>query len=92
MSSVLLKFEVDYADEFDVYGLSVLDKNEWEEKKEFIREQQDYPYEFGFGTNEGILFETPDDFMNAIKVIEITDEEAEVFNKYKLKNFGHFPI
>jgi len=89
---LLLRFVHDWSDEFDVYGIKLISEEKWERKKEFIRNVQDYPYEFGFGTNEEIVFEEPKDLINSIDVDEITDEEAKVLIKYRLEDFGHFPI
>lgn len=38
MSKVLVKFKENYADEFDVYGFKILEKNKWNEKLEFAKD------------------------------------------------------
>ena len=83
---VLVKFQKDWADEFDVYGHKVYESKEaWEKAKGDLSELSS-----GFGTNqdweEGEFDE--DDFT----VVEITQEEAETIDKIFGANWGHFPI
>jgi len=97
MPKVLLKFQADYADEFDVYGLRIVDKDEWEKEKEHIRSQKfveqngKWPQEKYFGTNEGIVFESPEELIGSYKEIEITDNEAKILEKLRIDFFGWTP-
>lgn len=49
----LVKFSLDWSDEFDVTGVSVCDTIRLEHERSIAREQADYIFkEIGFGTNE----------------------------------------
>ena len=94
----LIKFQADWADEFDVYGFKVVTDIEWEQIQEAIQKIE-YPREYGFGTNEQILFESSDEFMRALKVVDVTDDEVEVLQKCFPKpwkdgdiEFGWIPV
>jgi hypothetical protein len=81
MSSVFVKVDANWADEFDIDGFIVAKKDEWDKsveklKKDFPSEQEIY-----FGTNEYIEFADIEDFESSLEVTEITDVEAEVLNK-----------
>jgi len=78
---ILLKCEADYADEFDVYGLVIIDSEEWENFKKQVHDI-DYPIEIYFGTNEAILFESSDSVLQSMTPYEITEDEAAVFEKF----------
>jgi len=94
---VLIKFEKDWADEFDVYGIQVLSDEEWKELQEAIKKIK-YPLEMYFGTNEGLIFESAAETLNELKAVEISDDEMAVFKKYfgnewsKSIDFGWSPI
>lgn len=76
----LVKFQADYADEFDVYGFKVVTDIEWEQIQEAIK-RISYPREYGFGTNEEIQFESASEFMGALKVVDLSDDEVEVLSR-----------
>ena len=80
----LVKWEFDYADEFEVYGHMVYDTKEYWEKtlsnaKKLIEKHG--IQEIYFGTNEYLEFYHPKDLDN-YKIFEITDEEANTIIKY----------
>ena len=70
----LVKFIADYVDEFNVYGFRVFTIEEYEEWANAIPDS----FEFGFGTNEQIDFESKEDFLKNIEVKEISNEAAKV--------------
>ena len=74
----LVKYEFDYADEFDVYGFQILSDKEWENIQEAIK-RTTYPQEYYFGTNEEIIIDSADELLRGFKATKITDEEVEVF-------------
>ena len=77
----LVKCEADYSDEFDVYGFEVMSKKRWEAIKEAIK-RINYPVEFYFGTNEGLMPESPKELLSYFTVVEISKEEVEVLKKF----------
>jgi hypothetical protein len=71
----------DYADEFDIEGFKVF-KSENEESLEIqLIDDQEFPCEKYFGTNEAIEFETKEDFLESLSIVEITEEELKVLKK-----------
>lgn len=85
MAKVLVKFEKDWADEFDVRGFAVYDKEEWEKDLAEFKECT----EFGgawFGTNEGWegseILGNKEDWVRSWEVTEISDDEAAVLGKF----------
>jgi hypothetical protein len=94
----LVKFNCDWADEFDVYGFTIIENDEWDKFMQAI-ENLDYPHESYFGTNEAIIFERRDDIIRSFKVVDITDQEADIFKRCFQRypddehiNFGYIPF
>lgn len=77
MAYVLVKFEKDYADEFDICGMMACTTEEWEAfKKDALEKIEDQPdAEYYFGTNEYVSFEGAAEFDDAFDVMDITDDE-----------------
>ena len=98
MSKVLVTFEKNWADEFDIYGFAVLEKAEWENAIESFKNATKYE-SYYFGTNEGWdpdqIEEEKDDWIDAWTAKDITDEEAAIllklFPSYRKKvDYGDF--
>lgn len=70
---VLVRFEANWADEFDVEGFAVMDSDEF---LAWIKRVPDQ-YEFGFGTNQSIEFDSVDDFKRCVTVHAIPREQAQ---------------
>jgi hypothetical protein len=90
----LVKFQADYADEFDVYGFTVMTENQYIQFRNDL-EKVEWPSENYFGTNEAIVFQSLKDYENAIEVIEIDEKEYQVLEKlfgggYMGVSFGSF--
>ena len=84
----LVKFEADYADEFNVTGVRLFeDWDEWQKEMKAI----EYPYKWNFGSNEGIEFDSWVDFISHFEVYTISREEADFLSRTGLDNHGHFP-
>lgn len=85
---LLITFQKDWADEFDVYGLAIMSQTEWDSFKAGIP-----TLTYGFGTNEG--WEEPGDFDEddfVVTTISAVDEEilrATIFGEDD--TYGHFP-
>jgi hypothetical protein len=89
MSKVLVKFEANYADEFDIYGFDIMEKSEWEDHLTWVNnitEETDgeyqWPIEEFFGTNEAILFYDYNEYVSCFTVVDITEEEVETIDKF----------
>jgi len=76
----LVKCQADYSDEFDVYGFKVMSDEQWIILQENIK-KCNYPMEVYFGTNEALIFESPNEIMRSLTAIEMTPEEVEVLKK-----------
>lgn len=84
MNYVLLKLSPNYADEFDVYGFDVMLKSEFDEMCADMKaafELTEEEIEIYFGTNEMVYFSDLDDVLRDVDVVDITQEEAKVFDK-----------
>lgn len=95
--AILIKFEKDWADEFDVYGIRVISNERWKHLQEAIK-RIEYPQSFCFGTNEELIFETPQETLRELKITEISEDEESIFKKHfglDYKNrieFGWTPV
>jgi hypothetical protein len=89
----LVKFNKDWADEFNVYGFNIFKQEEWDLlAKEMKRRKKDQAGTWYFGTNEGWDDDTIGDFYDALTPILITEEEKELFIKlFGREEFGIFP-
>lgn len=91
----LVKFSKDWADEFDVHGFAVFEKEEWDKIAQEMEEKKNKPAgNVGFGTNEGWEDETVGDYIRNFKATEVSEKERNVLVKlFDLKRggYGHFP-
>ena len=95
MNYVLVKFKKDYADEFDVSGLKVVLKEDWEKEVERFRNCK-YPFEKYFGTNEALEFDSFKELMSAFRVYDLDKEDYCILKKYFFQyndiiDFGFVP-
>lgn len=74
---LLLKFDKDWADEFDVKGFAFLSVDQWEYYKKEAKNCE-YPIESYFGTNEAIEFDNAEDFISSFEVKPITIMEINM--------------
>lgn len=114
---LLVKFDSNYADEFDVAGFMVMTETQWEHHKvdaakcfeQFEKLPQDkYGRRIGkyggatdgievyFGTNEQMIYETLESYLDQFSVSEVSDSEIAVlekfFNRYDGVKFGMLPM
>lgn len=93
---ILVKFQCDYADEFDVYGIRLFSRESWDNCVEEVRKSfEDEPgeKEVYFGTNEACTFSNFDEWFRAIEILELTDDETAMFKRlFPLGSFGNFLI
>lgn len=83
MSKILVKFSDNYADEFDVDGFMVIDKDQFNKEVELIKRLFDEygEHEFYFGTNEALSYDNFNQWFDTFSVTDITDAEADVLNR-----------
>lgn len=86
MQQYLAKYEADYADEFDVYGLAVLT----EEDKNYFDNLPEQQYCHSFGSNDAIEYETKAELLSNYTWTELYKEEAELVIKLIGKYYGKF--
>lgn len=79
---VLVKFERNWADEFDVKGFLIIKKTEWEDHLNWIRDRMDWPQENGFGTNQSIIWVSAKEYLSSFKVVDVSVDEAAIILKY----------
>jgi hypothetical protein len=89
MSFVLAKFEQDWADEFDVYGFGVFDKEKWDMDLAKFKRAKSYG-SYGFGSNEWFEAEEVANFK--WQVTDISEEDydflSNLFDDYAKYNKG----
>ena len=78
---LLIKFEKNWADEFDCQGLTIITEKEWELHKFKAKYCVTYPIESFFGTNEGWEYKSFSEYIKSFKVEVITDDQALFINK-----------
>lgn len=90
MSKVLVTIDIDWADEFSVYGFKLFNKQEWNLLYDKLKIYGDTEVSWYFGTNEG-WDEPIKYFLDNMKVKEIDDIEVHVLSKRFGAGFGNFP-
>lgn len=87
MSHKLIKFSGNWADEFDLYGFSVMTDAGWNEVLNILKnaDQSIEIEEVYFGTNEAMDWNCAADFLQDLEVISISEKEAEILKRL----FGH---
>lgn len=84
----VVRFNSNYADEFDVEGIRIFD--DWKEYQETMKKDVSYPHEFYFGTNEQLEFESYEDLMQSMQATRITQDQALVIANF-VGDIGYFP-
>lgn len=70
----LVKSDVNWADEFDVRGVSVCDSVRYEHEKRVAAENADFVFgEIGFGTNESFYELSMSELFESFEFIEISE-------------------
>lgn len=88
---VLIKWEEDWADEFDMVGFIILEKEVFDNLINRINSAV-YPFEAYFGTNEAYTFEEPQDVISKMQVKTITDgDSTELERIFGSTNMGWTP-
>lgn len=83
----MIKFQHDWADEHNVYGIKMCDALGLEEVMT-AAEEAEYPCEKGFGTNQWFEWSSLDEWKRGIKVIELSWHDYSVI----CNAFGFEPL
>lgn len=88
---VLVKYSVNYADEFDCDGLGIFTLDRWDiivsnTKKAF--KDCNTSIELYFGSNESIEFESFKEWYNCFSVTPITQEEYDTLKQLIFPEYG----
>ena len=78
---VLVAFNGNWADEFDLYGFKIMTKERWSEMYFCAQHCLQYPKSLGFGTNQEIEFEHWPSWIQSLTVREITYAEVLFFKR-----------
>jgi len=85
---VLVKEELNWADECDFYSSSIFIKEEFEKLLKDIHSYWIDDIEICFGTNEDDYY-SKEEFLDSISITEISEEEKEVLTKFGFDQFGN---
>lgn len=84
---LLVSYDDNYADEFNINGFKVFTTEEWEKWKSSLPENS---FEHGFGTNECIEYSSKEEFLATCTVKSITVEQAKMlFEIFGKKTIDH---
>lgn len=88
--NLLLVYQADYADEFNVYGLRIVTSEEWKEIKEDVNNIE-YPLEeLYFGTNEFMDYDSAKELLSGFNAIVLDDSDVKVFTLFMHKTNGGY--
>jgi len=81
---LLVKFDSNYADEFDVSGFTIMSQAAWEKHKVDAAKRFDSGCELEayFGTNESLSWSHYDDYIKSFDVKELSDDELKTLKKF----------
>lgn len=85
--SYLLKYDGNYADEFDVHYATILSNQDYKVFTTAVNLFQDKDFEYYFGTNECLIFDLS---MDIFEIKEISQMDAYTLSYYSLHNTGIF--
>ena len=93
----LVKLTDNWADEMDIEGFSIMSTGQftlWAKTVEEVAKKIDegHSFEWYFGTNECIVWNSGKDFKEAFSCEVITDEEAEVLKCLLLHEFASYGL
>ena len=97
MNYLMLKFEKDWADEFDITGFCVMTEAEWNAKKLELdifwqKVEPGMKCFMGFGTNQKVEFSSAKEVLNSIKEVGITKVQHDVIKDlFRRGSYGHMP-
>ena len=84
---LLVKANVNYADEFDMEDFTTMTVETYKELVELLKNHDD-EIEWYFGSNEELSFNNGQDLLDCFEVVKISEEEDEVLDKLFGGSFG----
>lgn len=79
---VALRFNNNYDDEFNVEGVLIVERTWWENhKKDALSLFGPHTREGSFGTNEAVVFDNADDYLNSFSEINASQDEIMTLKK-----------
>lgn len=90
---LFVSFEGNWADEMDIEGHRIFEKEEYDEYLEKVKAkiEEDGCFTFYVGTNEDIEYDNFEEFKSKFTTKEITEEEIKTLEKFGLYGSGFFP-
>lgn len=88
---VMVVFSEDWADEMNMDGFDVMDKEVWEKESARIR-AYDGCLGVGFGTNEDTEYRNGVEALRSYKVKNISDDDVKIVKKFVRLPYGQFPF
>lgn len=85
MTKFLVIFRDDWADEIDIRGFEVVEKDWWEKYQEKFPDKKFSDY---VGSNEEIEYSGKKDYFSHFTVTELTEDEAKALKKFFPGGFG----
>lgn len=87
MSRVLVTYNGNWADEMDISAIQIFDKADWDKVVAFAKTYTS-DITVCIGTNEEVEFDNGKDWLKKMHVKPISDNDAEVIEKYIGDSFG----
>jgi len=88
---VLVRFNSNWADEFDVEGIKLFTKDAWSNLLRLVEQYVNFPLEYYFGTNESFEWENFNEYRSCFSEQDITDIQANYLKEMLLTEAGYFP-
>lgn len=82
MKKYIVIESANYADEFDIEGFKIMEAESVEEIENTLLGDTVFPCELYFGTNECQEYENKEDFLDAVSITEIPEEDIKILEKY----------
>lgn len=90
----LVKFKKDYADEFNVCGISLYTEEDLDKTLTYLKDNFDKlnDKEYYFGTNECLEFSNYDEITQSIVISDISEETYKELKNILSDDFGTFSL
>ncbi len=90
---LFIKFDSNYADEFDVEGFMIVANDVWERYVNSLTDEDFGEHnEFYFGTNESLSFDDKAYYLSSFETKEVSDDELVVIKKFFGLKSGFIPL
>ena len=89
MKKVLIEWCTNWADEMDIEGWTIVDKEKSKEIISYVTSTNS-DFSISVGTNEEIDYSNGKEFLDDLTFTDITDEEANTLIKLFGESYGHY--